>query len=188
MNTVNTTNQSFHKNPDLNGRFGSFGGRFVPETLMHALDELESAFLYYKDQEHFQNELGHLLNNYVGRPTPLYYAENLTKELNGAQIYLKREDLSHTGAHKINNALGQGLLAKRMGKRRIIAETGAGQHGVATATACAKLKLSCEVYMGAEDVRRQALNVFRMELLGATVNVVDSGSTDQTIDILNRLI
>lgn len=176
MNTVNTTNQCFQKNPDINGRFGSFGGRFVPETLMHALDELESAFLYYKDQEDFQNELGHLLNNYVGRPTPLYYAENLTKELNGAQIYLKREDLSHTGAHKINNALGQGLLAKRMGKRRIIAETGAGQHGVATATIASMLNQECVIYMGTEDIRRQALNVSRMELLGATVEPVSSGS------------
>ena len=173
---MNTIHQSSQKNPDLKGRFGSFGGRFVPETLMHALDELESAFLAYKDQEDFENELTHLLNNYVGRPTPLYYAENLTKELNGAQIYLKREDLSHTGAHKINNALGQGLLAKRMGKRRIIAETGAGQHGVATATIASMLNQECVIYMGEEDIRRQALNVSRMELLGATVEPVSSGS------------
>ena len=173
---MNTIHQSSQKNPDLKGRFGSFGGRFVPETLMHALDELESAFLAYKDQEDFENELTHLLNNYVGRPTPLYYAENLTKELNGAQIYLKREDLSHTGAHKINNALGQGLLAKRMGKRRIIAETGAGQHGVATATIASMLNQECVIYMGSEDIERQSLNVFRMKILGATVVSVESGS------------
>lgn len=162
--------------PDNFGRFGDFGGRFVPETLMPAVTQLEKEYLASQADENFQTELKELLNNFVGRPTELYFAENLTNTLSGAKIYLKREDLAHTGAHKINNALGQGLLAKRMGKKRIIAETGAGQHGVATATVCAKLGLECIVYMGEEDIKRQALNVFRMKLLGAEVRPVSSGS------------
>ena len=162
--------------PDQSGHFGTFGGRFVPETLMHALEELEGAYRDAQADGAFQAELERLSHLYVGRPTPLYFAENLTEELGGAQIYLKREDLAHTGAHKINNALGQGLLVKRMGKRRVIAETGAGQHGVATATVCAMLKQECVVYMGEEDMRRQSLNVFRMRLLGAEVRPVGSGS------------
>jgi len=163
--------------PDSRGKFGIFGGKFVPETLMAALSELEESYRKIKEDSAFKEEFENLLKNYVGRPTPLQFAEGLSKYLgNGIKVYLKREDLNHTGAHKINNALGQALLAKRMGKRRIIAETGAGQHGVATATACAFLGLECVVYMGEEDVRRQALNVFRMELLGAKVEVVTSGS------------
>ena len=162
--------------PDELGRYGSYGGRFVPETLMPAIHELEIAYKESQTDENFQSELSSLLNNFVGRPTDLYFAKNLTQKLGGAKIYIKREDLAHTGAHKINNALGQGLLAKRMGKQRIIAETGAGQHGVATATVCAMLGLECIVYMGSEDIRRQALNVFRMKLLGAEVRSVDSGS------------
>ena len=162
--------------PDDFGRYGVYGGRFVPETLMPAVNELESVYKESKSDEAFQSELSSLLNNFVGRPTELYFAENLTEKLGGAQIYIKREDLAHTGAHKINNALGQGLLAKRMGKPRVVAETGAGQHGVATATVCAKLGLDCVVYMGEEDIRRQALNVFRMKLLGAEVISVSSGS------------
>jgi tryptophan synthase beta chain len=158
------------------GRYGEFGGQYVPETLIAALYQLEQAWEEATIDPAFHQELDALLEHYVARPTPLTFAERLTEKIGGAQIWLKREDLAHTGAHKINNTLGQALLAKRMGKKRIIAETGAGQHGVATATACAKLGLTCEVYMGAEDVRRQALNVFRMELLGAKVNVVDSGS------------
>ena len=165
-----------HTLPDEMGHFGPYGGRFVPETLMSALDELERAYGEAQVDEDFQRELQHLARHYVGRPTPLYYAENLTRELGGARVYLKREDLAHTGAHKINNALGQGLLARRMGKHRVIAETGAGQHGVATATVCVMLKQECVVYMGEEDMRRQALNVFRMRLLGAEVRSVDSGS------------
>jgi tryptophan synthase beta chain len=160
----------------LQGRYGKFGGRYVPETLIAALDQLEAAWVEASADPSFKAELEHLLEHYVARPTPLTLAPRLTEIAGGATIWLKREDLAHTGAHKINNTIGQALLAKRMGKKRIIAETGAGQHGVATATACAKLDLNCEVYMGAEDVRRQKLNVFRMELLGATVNVVDSGS------------
>ena len=160
----------------LPGRFGDFGGQFVPEVLMPALAELEEAWAAAKNDAAYQRELGAILRSYAGRPTPLTYAPHLSEELGGAQIYLKREDLAHTGAHKINNALGQALLAKRMGKQRIIAETGAGQHGVATATACARFGLHCVVYMGAEDVRRQALNVFRMRLLGAEVRAVESGS------------
>ena len=156
--------------------FGEFGGRFVPETLMAALDELTSAWNAARIDPAFQQEFDHILHEYAGRPTPLTFADRLTAELGGARIYLKREDLAHTGAHKINNALGQILLARRLGKRRIIAETGAGQHGVATATACAKFGLDCVVYMGAEDMRRQALNVFRMRLLGAEVRSVESGS------------
>ena len=158
------------------GWYGAFGGQFVPETLIAALHQLEKAWEDAMEDSLFYDELNDMLTNYVARPTPITFAPRLTENVGGAQIWLKREDLAHTGAHKINNTLGQALLAKRMGKTRIIAETGAGQHGVATATACAKLGLSCEVYMGAEDARRQALNVFRMELLGASVNVVDSGS------------
>ena len=162
--------------PDDKGRFGDFGGRFVPETLMSAIEELEREYAAAQSDEAFQAQIQALASHYVGRPTPLYYAENLTAELGGAQIYIKREDLAHTGAHKINNALGQALLAKRMGKNRVIAETGAGQHGVATATVCAMLNQECIVYMGEEDIRRQALNVFRMRLLGAEVRSVSSGS------------
>ena len=158
------------------GWYGAFGGRYVPETLVQALDQLEEAWTKAINDDSFGQELDGLLTSYVARPTPLSKAVGLTEKLGGPTVWLKREDLAHTGAHKINNTLGQVLLAKRMGKHRIIAETGAGQHGVATATACAKLGLDCEVYMGAEDVRRQALNVFRMELLGAQVHVVDSGS------------
>jgi len=163
--------------PDSSGKYGIFGGKFVPETLMAALSELEEKYFEIKEDEEFQREFKELLKTYVGRPTPLQYARRFSEYLGGGvKVYLKREDLNHTGAHKINNALGQALLAKRMGKKRIIAETGAGQHGVATATACAFLGLECVVYMGEEDVHRQALNVFRMELLGAKVEVVKSGS------------
>ena len=158
------------------GRFGEYGGRFVPETLVSALDDLEEQYRTIAGSEEFQRELDGLLTDYAGRPTPLTLASRMTDDLGGARIYLKREDLAHTGAHKINNVLGQVLLARHMGKRRIIAETGAGQHGTATATACALMGLECEVFMGAEDVRRQALNVFRMELLGAKVHAVESGS------------
>lgn len=161
---------------DETGAFGPFGGQFVPETLMPALAELREAWDAAQADDGFRAELAQLLRDYVGRETPVTHAERLSERLGGAQIYLKREDLAHTGAHKINNALGQALLARRMGKARIIAETGAGQHGVATATACAKFGLECVVYMGAEDVRRQALNVFRMRLLGAEVIPVDSGA------------
>ena len=161
---------------DETGAFGPFGGQFVPETLMPALAELREAWEAAQADDGFRAELAQLLRDYVGRETPVTHAERLSERLGGAQIYLKREDLAHTGAHKINNALGQALLARRMGKARIIAETGAGQHGVATATACAKFGLECVVYMGAEDVRRQALNVFRMRLLGAEVIPVDSGA------------
>jgi tryptophan synthase beta chain len=162
--------------PDARGHFGRFGGRFVPETLMAPLIELEQAWASAKRDRAFQRRLADLLRDYAGRPTPLYFAERLSEQCGGARIYLKREDLCHTGAHKINNVLGQALLAARMNKRRVIAETGAGQHGVATATAAALLGLECEVYMGAEDVERQALNVFRMRLLGARVISVESGS------------
>ena len=173
--------------PNDRGRFGDYGGKFVPETLMVALEELEEAYLKLKVDEDFQRQMAFLLSSYVGRPTPLYYAGNLTRHLGGAKIYLKREDLAHTGAHKINNALGQALLAKRLGKERVIAETGAGQHGVAAATACAMLGLQCIVYMGVEDMRRQSLNVFRMRLLGAEVRQVDTGS--QTLkDAINEAI
>ncbi|MCI0769116.1 MAG: tryptophan synthase subunit beta [Chloroflexi bacterium] len=167
---------SYETVPDAGGHFGEFGGKFVPETLMAALEELEQAFEDSKTDADFQRELDYLSRHYAGRPTPLYHARNLSREIGGAQIYLKREDLAHTGAHKINNALGQGLLAQRMGKRRIIAETGAGQHGVAAATVCAMLGMECIVYMGEEDMRRQAPNVFRMKLLGATIVSVASGS------------
>ena len=162
--------------PDAAGRFGPYGGRFVPETLMAPLDELARAYDKAARDRRFQRELSELLANFAGRPTPLYYAERLSRELGGARLLLKREDLLHTGAHKINNALGQALLTRRMGKTRVIAETGAGQHGVATATACALLGLDCVVYMGEEDMRRQRLNVDRMRLLGAKVVPVDSGS------------
>jgi tryptophan synthase beta chain len=162
--------------PDSAGHFGPYGGRFVPEVLMAPVEELEKAYLEARADATFQSELAHLLHNYAGRPTPLYYAKRLSETIGGARLWLKREDLLHTGAHKINNALGQALLARRMGKRRIIAETGAGQHGVATATVCALLGLDCVVYMGEEDMRRQRLNVFRMRLLGAKVEGVPTGS------------
>lgn len=161
---------------DKRGYFGQYGGRFVPETLMPALLELEAAYSKDQKDKSFQRELKHLNETYTGRPTPLYFAKRLTKYLGGAKIYLKREDLAHTGAHKINNALGQALLAKKMGKKRLIAETGAGQHGVATATGAALVGLECEIYMGLEDMQRQSLNVFRMKLLGAKVNEVNIGS------------
>lgn len=162
--------------PDAKGRFGEFGGRFVSETLIHALDELDAMYRKLKVDPDFQAEFDRDLAHYVGRPSPLYFAEHLTRHVGGAQIYLKREDLNHTGAHKVNNTIGQALLAKHSGKKRVIAETGAGQHGVATATVAARLGLKCQVYMGAEDVRRQALNVYRMKLLGAEVIAVKSGS------------
>ena len=173
--------------PDAGGRYGAFGGRYVPETLMAAVAELESAYRRVKVDAGFQARLAGLLASYVGRPTPLYYAENLSRRLGGARIYLKREDLAHTGAHKINNALGQALLAQFMGKGRIIAETGAGQHGVAAATAAAMLGLQCIVYMGEEDIRRQSLNVFRMRLLEAEVVPVTSG-TRTLKDAINEAI
>ena len=162
--------------PDNLGHWGQYGGRFVPETLMAPLEELTTAYLASRDDESFQSELKDLLSNYAGRPTPLFHAARLTEHCGGARIYLKREDLLHTGAHKINNSIGQVLLARRMNKKRIVAETGAGQHGVATATVCALFGLDCVVYMGAEDMRRQALNVFRMQLLGAEVREVNAGS------------
>nr|WP_302649458.1 tryptophan synthase subunit beta [uncultured Agathobaculum sp.] len=158
------------------GRFGIHGGQYMPETLMNAVIELEEAYQHYKDDPDFQAELTGLLNNYAGRPSRLYYADHMTRDLGGAKIYLKREDLNHTGAHKINNVLGQVLLAKKMGKTRVIAETGAGQHGVATATVAALMGMECEVFMGREDTERQALNVYRMRLLGARVHPVDSGT------------
>ena len=160
----------------IDGKFGKYGGRFVPEVLMAAIGELEQAYEKVKQDLNFNKELEYYLSEYAGRPTPLYYANNLTEKIGGAKIYLKREDLAHGGAHKINNTLGQALLAKKMGKKRVIAETGAGQHGVATAIACAALGLKAEVYMGSEDMRRQRLNVFRMKLLGAEVHPVESGS------------
>jgi tryptophan synthase beta chain len=173
--------------PDRGGHYGQFGGRYVSETLMPALLELEAAYREWRREASFQTELRNRLREYVGRPTPLYFAENLSARLGGARIYLKREDLCHTGAHKINNTIGQGLLAKRMGKRRIIAETGAGQHGVATATVAALFGMKCEVFMGLEDTHRQALNVFRMKLLGAKVRVVESGT--QTLkDAMNEAL
>jgi tryptophan synthase beta chain len=162
--------------PDPRGRFGAYGGRYVPETLIAALDELAEAYPRISGSPAFRQELDDLLRTYAGRPTPLTFARRMTADCGGARVYLKREDLAHTGAHKINNVLGQGLVARHMGKPRVIAETGAGQHGVATATACALLDLECQVYMGEEDVKRQALNVFRMELLGASVTPVSSGS------------
>ncbi|MBW4479791.1 MAG: tryptophan synthase subunit beta [Tolypothrix brevis GSE-NOS-MK-07-07A] len=178
---LNVQNPAINRKPDSNGRFGQFGGKFVPETLMPALSELETAFHKYYNEADFQSELQGLLQDYVGRATPLYFAERLTKyyarpDGSGAQIYLKREDLNHTGAHKINNALAQVLLARRMAKKRIIAETGAGQHGVATATVCARFGLECIIYMGIHDMERQALNVFRMRLMGAEVRPVEAGT------------
>ena len=165
-----------HFEPDERGYWGDYGGRFVPETLVASLDELTESYFTYRDDAAFRDEFNSLLKDFVGRPTPLYFAERLTEKLGGAKIYLKREDLNHTGAHKINNCVGQLLLARRMGKSRIIAETGAGQHGVATATVCARFGLECVIYMGTEDMRRQELNVLRMRLLGAEVRGVDSGS------------
>ena len=162
--------------PDTHGRYGQYGGQFVPETVMPALAELEAAYRDAMGDREFLDELDSLLRNYVGRPTPIYHARRLSEHLGGAQVYLKREDLCHTGAHKMNNAIGQALMAKRMGKRRVVADTGAGQHGVASATACAMLGLECDVYMGTEDMQRQEPNVFRMRLLGATVHPVDAGS------------
>lgn len=162
--------------PDEKGHFGPYGGRYISETLMPAVIELEKAYKKFKNDKSFKDELAYYFKNYVGRPTPLYHAERLTKEVGGAKIYLKREDLCHTGAHKINNTIGQALLAKRMKKGRVIAETGAGQHGVATATVAAMFGLDCEVYMGEDDIKRQSPNVFRMKLLGAKVNPVSSGS------------
>lgn len=158
------------------GRYGEFGGQYVPETVMNAVNELNAAYAKYKNDPEFKSELAELYRTYANRPSMLYYADRMTKDLGGAKIYIKREDLNHTGAHKINNVLGQILLAKKMGKKRIIAETGAGQHGVATATVCALMGLECEVYMGSEDMRRQSLNVYRMNLLGAKVTGVDSGT------------
>jgi tryptophan synthase beta chain len=175
MSTAPPHNAADHL-PDERGRFGEFGGRYVPEVLMPAFEELTAAYDAARQDPEFQGELEYYLKEYVGRPTPLYLAEHLTRDLGGVKVYLKREDLCHTGAHKINNAIGQALLARRMGKPRIIAETGAGQHGVATATACALFSLRCEVYMGSEDIERQRLNVFRMKLMGATVHPVDTGS------------
>ena len=159
-----------------NGRFGIHGGQYIPETLMSTVIELEEAYNHFKDDPEFKSELSTLLNEYAGRPSRLYYAKKMTEDLGGAKIYLKREDLNHTGAHKINNVLGQALLAKKMGKTRLIAETGAGQHGVATATAAALMGMDCVVYMGVEDMKRQALNVYRMKLLGAEVRGVESGT------------
>ncbi len=167
---------TIRRDPDARGYFGEFGGRYVPETLVEPVEELERAYFAARDDAAFQAELDRLLKHYVGRPTPIFEAARLSEAAGGARIFLKREDLTHTGAHKINNAIGQALLAARMGKRRIVAETGAGQHGVATATACALLGLDCHVYMGAEDMDRQALNVVRMRLLGAEVLRVDAGS------------
>ncbi|SPF32023.1 tryptophan synthase, beta subunit [Candidatus Sulfopaludibacter sp. SbA4] len=171
-----TPQPDLSQQPDGGGHFGPYGGRYVPEVLMAPVEELEAAYVTARDDPAFQAELADLLHNYAGRPTPLYFAKNLSQKLGGARIWLKREDLLHTGAHKINNCLGQALLARRMGKRRIIAETGAGQHGVATATVCALLNFDCVVYMGEEDMRRQRLNVFRMRLLGAKVVGVANGS------------
>jgi tryptophan synthase beta chain len=175
-NVQRPTSKDETSQPDALGHWGKYGGRFVPETLMAPLEELTAAYMAARDDESFQSELADLLQNYAGRPTPLFYAARLTEYAGGARIYLKREDLLHTGAHKINNTLGQVLLARRMDKTRVIAETGAGQHGVATATVCALFDLTCVVYMGSEDMQRQALNVFRMELLGAEVRQVDAGS------------
>lgn len=158
------------------GKYGEFGGQYIPETLMHEIINLEKSYDFYKNDEKFNEELNSLLKKYAGRPSLLYFAKNMTRDLGGAKVYLKREDLNHTGSHKINNVLGQVLLAKYMGKKRVIAETGAGQHGVATATAAALLGLECEIFMGKEDTKRQALNVYRMELLGAKVNAVESGT------------
>ncbi|MEP1596499.1 MAG: pyridoxal-phosphate dependent enzyme, partial [Halieaceae bacterium] len=174
--TTDMNSELFSTVPDADGRFGVYGGKFVAETLMAALAELESLYKKMAQDEDFQRELDEDLAHYVGRPSPLYEAKRWSDQVGGARIYLKREDLNHTGAHKVNNTVGQALLAKHMGKRRVIAETGAGQHGVATATIAARLDLECHVFMGEEDIRRQALNVYRMKLLGATVVPVTSGS------------
>ena len=176
QNTIDRASIPFRTEPDAGGHFGSYGGRYAPETLMRPLEELEEAYLRARSDPEFHKQLDALLRDYAGRPTPLYLAARLSESLGGARIYLKREDLLHTGAHKINNCLGQALLARRMGKRRLIAETGAGQHGVATATVAALLGFECVVYMGEEDMARQALNVFRMRLLGAEVVGVGSGT------------
>ena len=165
-----------YQQPDARGHFGPYGGSFVAETLVHALDELKAAYAHYRKDPEFVAEFKHELAHFVGRPSPVYHAARLSRELGGAQIYLKREDLNHTGAHKVNNTIGQALLARRMGKPRVIAETGAGQHGVATATICARFGMECVVYMGSEDIKRQSPNVYRMHLLGATVVPVESGS------------
>ncbi|MDO8941873.1 MAG: pyridoxal-phosphate dependent enzyme, partial [Desulfobacterales bacterium] len=174
--TTTTAQKATSHVPDLHGCFGEFGRRFVPETLMHALEELTTEYEKARQDPAFQKQLSELLRTFVGRPNPLYFAERLTQLCGGARIYFKREDLNHTGAHKINNTIGQTLLTLRMGKQRVIAETGAGQHGVATATACARFGLPCVVYMGEEDVRRQKLNVFIMRTMGAEVRPVTSGS------------
>jgi tryptophan synthase beta chain len=168
--------------PDANGHFGPYGGVFVAETLMHALDELKGEYLRLRDDAEFQAQFASELKHYVGRPSPVYYAQRLSEHLGGAQLWLKREDLNHTGAHKINNTVGQALVAKRMGKKRVIAETGAGQHGVAAATVAARLGMECVVYMGSADIQRQAMNVYRMKLLGATVVAVESGSRPERIE------
>ncbi len=173
--------------PDKQGHFGEFGGRYVPETLMPALLELEEAYNHYKNDREFRQEFDYYLRQYAGRPNPLYFAEKLTRRLGGAKICLKREDLNHTGAHKINNTIGQGLLAKRMGKKRVIAETGAGQHGVATATVAALLGMECEIFMGEEDIHRQSMTVFRMKLLGAAVTSVTAG-TKTLKDAMNEAL
>jgi len=173
--------------PDKKGYFGKFGGRFIPEVLIPALKELEEAYFSIRGKESFKKELSFYLKNYAGRPTPLYFAKNFSQSLGNLKIYLKREDLLHTGAHKLNNTLGQVLLAKKMGKKRVIAETGAGQHGVATATACALMRIECVVYMGEEDIKRQSLNVLRMKALGAEVKSVKNGS--QTLkDAVNEAL
>lgn len=174
--STTTPDIDFDAMPDVRGHFGKFGGRFVSETLIHALDELNTMYNELKNDPSFREEFDRDLAHYVGRPSPLYFAEHWTKKIGGARLFLKREDLNHTGAHKVNNTIGQALLAKHSGKKRVIAETGAGQHGVASATVAARLGLECVVYMGAEDVKRQALNVYRMKLLGATVVPVESGS------------
>lgn len=174
--SVKLTDEMLKALPDSRGHFGAFGGRFVSETLMDSLMTLEKEYLQLKDDAEFQAKFDKDLADYVGRPSPLYFAERLTRETGGAQIWLKREDLNHTGAHKVNNTIGQALLASFLGKKRIIAETGAGQHGVATATVCARLGLECHIFMGSEDVQRQSLNVYRMKLLGATVHAVESGT------------
>ena len=173
---MSNVNSKKYNQPDVNGRYGQYGGRFVPETLMSALSELDNAYEEASKSNDFWMEFNELSSNYVGRPTPLYFAKNLSKKLNGPDIYIKREDLTHTGAHKINNAIGQALLAKKLGKKRIIAETGAGQHGVATATVCAQMDLECIIYMGEEDIQRQSQNVYRMNELGAKIESVKNGS------------
>jgi tryptophan synthase beta chain len=176
VNTATQTDAKLYNFPDERGHFGKYGGNFVSETLSHAIEELKAAYAHYQNDEEFIREFNYELAHFVGRPSPVYHAARMSREMGGAQIYLKREDLNHTGAHKINNTIGQALLAKRMGKPRVIAETGAGQHGVATATICARYGLECVVYMGSVDVKRQSPNVYRMKLLGATVVPVESGS------------